>query len=206
MSAEAKSSSGSGLIRAIIGVALMVGGYWFSQNVHLEFIKMLEHQGIPLDPGKTISIIGVFLILFPAIDAFFIKPLGEAIHNRTTELERTFEEVEDLRSDMAKMKSDYEQRLAATEASAREQIQEQISAAQELRRSLEADAKAKADDWLRRAQEDIDTEKNRIIGDLRLKVVDLTLLATEKVLGKNVDSDANRQLVKDFIDTVEVPA
>lgn len=206
MSDKHKESSGSPAIGMIVGAVMMVGGYWFSLNVHLEFIKMLEEQGIPLDPGKTISIIGVFLILFPVFRTFFFNPLSEAIGGRTTELERTFSEVEQLRGDMAKMKSEYEQRIVATEASAREQIQAQIAAAQELRRELEGEARSKADEWLRRAQEEIQTEKNHVISDLRLKVVDLTLMATEKVLGENVDSASNRKLIQDFIDKVEVPA
>ena len=44
------------------------------------------------------------------------------------------------------------------------------------------------------------------MNELRLEVVNLTLAATEKLLGENMDSDKNRRLVQDFIDKVEVTA
>lgn len=68
-----------------------------------------------------------------------------------------------------------------------------------------ADASAEADAMVKKAQQEIEQEKYRVMAELRLAVVDLTLSATEKVLGENVDTDKNRRLVKDFIDKVEVP-
>ncbi len=204
MSTETKTSSGSPLGGIVIGAILMVAGAYVSKNYHFDFIEKLEKQGIPLDPGKTISVIGVLLILFPVIKSFFISPLAEAINNRTTELEKTFSEAEELRSEMMKMRSDYEQRLAASEADARAQIQAQIKEAQNLRQTLMGEASAKADELVKKAAVEIEAEKNRVLTDIRIHVVDLTLKATEKVLGENMDSDKNRRLVADFIDKVEV--
>ncbi len=204
MSTETKSSSGSTIINIVIGAVLMIGGSWVSQNWHSPFIENLNKQGIPLDPGKTVSVIGVFLILFPVINFFFIKPLAEAINHRTAELEKTFGEAEELRNEMTKMKSEYEQRLAATEAEAREKIQAQIKEAQALRQTLMGEAASKADEFLKKAQEEIESEKQRVLTELRVSVVDLTLKATEKVLGENMDSEKNRRLVNEFIEKVEV--
>lgn len=171
-----------------------------------KFTEDLTKQGIPLDLGKTVATIGVFLILFPVVKSFFVNPLSEAINGRAAELESTFSEAESLRAEMASLKTGYEKRLAETEAQAREQIQAEIRRAQELRAQLEADARQRADDYLKKAQEEIDIEKNRVITDLRIHVVDLTLGATEKILGENVDSERNRKLVNEFIDKIEVPA
>ena len=204
MSTENKSSSGSIFPGIIVGAILMVAGFYASVNLHLDFVKKLEAQGIPLDPGKTVSVIGVLLILFPVIKFFFITPLADAINHRTTELEKTFGEAEYLRSEMTKMKSDYEKRLIATEADARAQIQAQIKEAQTLRQTLMGEAAAKADELTKKATEEIEAERNRVLTDIRVHVVDLTLKATEKVLGENMDSDKNRRLIAEFIDKVEV--
>ncbi len=206
MANQKSSSSLPFPVILVIGVLMMAGGFWVSKNWHPEFLTKLAEQGIALDLGKTVSAIGVLLILFPVIRSFYVGPLTEAINNRTNELERTFTEAESLRSEMTQMRSDYERRLAETETAAREQIQSEIRKAQELRGQLEADARQRADEYLRKAQEDIDNEKNRVLTDLRLHVVDLTLGATEKILGENVDSDRNRKLIAEFIDKVEVPS
>jgi F-type H+-transporting ATPase subunit b len=159
---------------------------------------------IDLDPSVTVAMIGVLLILFPVIETFYTKPLGEAIEERNRELESTFSEAESLRNQMQALRTDYERRLQETEAQAREQIQASIREAQQLRQNLMAEAAERADALVAEAQQKIQQERDTIIGDIRLQVVDLTLAAATKVIGENMNDERNRRLVTDFIDTVEV--
>jgi F-type H+-transporting ATPase subunit b len=182
----------------------MVGGTWFSLNVKIAAIEKLNEQGLPLDLGKTIAVIGVFLILFPAIKSFFINDLTNAIESRNHHLEDTFSEAENLRAEMQKLRTEYEARMAQTEAEARFQIQNQIKEAQNLRQQLMAEATERADALVRQAQLEIDQEKSNAIAVIRTHVVDLTLAAAEKVIGENMDNEKNRRLIADFIETVEV--
>lgn len=180
----------------------MVGGTMAS-NQH---IGSGDFQGLEYDLGLTVATIGVFLILFKVIEMFYFVPLRDAIHDRTSELESTFSEAESLRAEMAKTRTDYEQRLAQTEASAREQIQAQIKEAQNLRASLMAEASSKADALVKNAQDEIASEKAKVITELRVHVVDMALLAAEKVVGENMDNEKNRRLVDQMISQAEVKA
>jgi F-type H+-transporting ATPase subunit b len=191
-------------VAMVLGAGLMVGGTWLSKNWHPDFLVSLEEQGIPLDLGKTVAVIGVFMLLFPIIKFFFLNPLMESINTRNSELENTFSEAENLRQEMSKMRTEYEQRLAQTEAQARETIQAQIREATQLRQQLMAEASAKADELVRKAQEEIALEKDKVLTQLRLEVVNLTLGATEKILGASVDDEKNRKLVQEFIEKAEV--
>lgn len=202
--AATKPSSGTVIVRTIVGIALMVGGMFVSKQFAEQF-KTIEAQfGVPLDLGKTVATIGVLLIIFPVIQIFFIDPLRNAIAERNTNLENTFSEAESLRSQMETMKRDYEARLQAAESQAREQIQNSIREAQALRQTLMAEATEKADEMVRRAQEEIESEKQKVLTELRVGVVNLALAAAEKVVGENMDTDKNRKLVTEFIDNVEV--
>jgi F-type H+-transporting ATPase subunit b len=203
MSTVTKPSKSKDIINAVIGVVLMAAGMYVSVN-HLIDTTALEQMGILLDLGKTIAVIGVFLILFPVIRSFFITPLQEAILARTTELENTFSEAERLRAEMTSMRSDYERRIVETESQAREQIQAQIAEAQNLRQTLMAEATATADQMVKRAQQEIENEKQKALTEIRLNVVNLSLAAAEKLVGANMDTDRNRILVDEFITQVEV--
>lgn len=206
MSQEPKSSGAPYPVLLIAGLLLMFGGMYVSTNVKLSFQDTMAEQGIPLDLGKTIAVIGVFLILFPVINLFFIKPLVDAIAARSAELERTFAEAEELRNEIRSLKTDYEAQLSRTEAEAREKIQAQVREAQSLRTSLMAEAQTVKEQMISQAQEEIAREKDRVVNELRIEVVNLALGATEKLLGENVDDARNRKLVEDFIDKAEVPA
>jgi F-type H+-transporting ATPase subunit b len=182
-----------GLVIAVLGVV--------ANNANLTV-----HQPITIEFGKTIGSIGVFIALFPVIESFFVKPLTAAIDERNTNLETTFSEVETLRNEMTTMKGDYEKRIATTEAEAREKINAQIKEAQSLRQSLMAEAAAKSDALVKQAQEEIASEKTKVLGELRTHVTDLSLTAAEKVVGANMDTAANRKLIADFIADLEVKA
>jgi|SRR5579862_274826 len=167
-------------------------------------IQMLQLLGLNL---RTAFVqMGALILMFPIVDTIFLMPLREAMTERTKRIEATYTEVEGLRDEMSKLKTDYEQRLAATEAEAREQIQNQIKEAQNLRGQLMQEASAKADELVKKAQEEIENEKVRVLHELRTHVVDLTLSATERVLGENMTDARNRKLVEEFIDKVEVPS
>jgi F-type H+-transporting ATPase subunit b len=201
-SQQHKSSGAPAVVLIVLGLILMVVGTMVA--VRTGNLEPLEKQGIPLNPGETIATIGVLLFLFPVVKSFFITPLQNAIAERNTNLEQTFAEAEQLRNEMTQMRSEYEQRLASTEAQAREQIQAQIQEAQSLRQTLMNEATQRADELVRKAEVEIEQEKQRAILDIRLQVVDLTLQATERVLHENMDTERNRRLIQEFIDRVEV--
>ncbi|MEI7987216.1 MAG: F0F1 ATP synthase subunit B [Armatimonadota bacterium] len=206
MSNPISSAGGSKVLNYVIGAIFIAVGVYLNQtlNATTEHPGNVPIIGIDFQPGKTLGSIGMFLILFPVIQSFFIAPLAAAIEERNTNLENTFSEVESMRSEMATMKSDYERKLAETEADAREKINSQIKEAQTLRQSLMAEAASKSDALIKQAQEEIAGEKSKALRDIQVHVTDLALAAAEKVVGKNMDSDTNRKLVADFIKDLEV--
>lgn len=193
----------AGLVFLLVGAK--IGHGIDTGEIQIAFLESLKAQGIALNPGKTVATLGVFMLLFPIVKSFFVVPLQDAINGRTTELEKTFSEVEALRSEMASMKSDYESQLVKTEAEARDKIQAQVREAQNLRQSLMADANAAKDKMIAQAQEEIGRERDRVVNELRIEVANLALAATGKLIGENMDSDRNRKLVNEFIEKVEVP-
>lgn len=204
-----KTSNSSGVPKIVpigLGVVLIAVGVFLNQTIHLdpETAGNIKVIGIDFQPGKTLGSIGMFLVLFPVIQSFFIAPLAAAIEERNSNLENTFSEVESMRSEMSSMKSEYEKKLATTEADAREKINAQIKEAQTLRQNLMAEAASKSDALIKQAQDEIAGEKAKAVREIQVHVTDLALAAAEKVVGKNMDSELNRKLVSDFIKDLEV--
>jgi F-type H+-transporting ATPase subunit b len=164
--------------------------------------EMLAPLGFDL--AMVITNIGIFLVFVGVLNSFFYTPFKEVIDTRNNSLEATFTEAENLKKEMGELRTSYEARLAQTEADAREQIQAQIREAQHLRTTLMAEATARADELLRKAEQDIEGEKQRALAEIRSHVVDLTLNATERLIGHNVDTKVNRKLVDEFIDNMAV--
>ncbi len=205
MSNPEQKSSVPTPVKFVLGLAMMAGGTYLSVSGTLDSInKPLAEKGIPIDLGITVAVIGVFLILFPVIQSFYLNPLQQAIDERNNDLESTFAEVEELRTSMTKMRAEYEQRLAEKEAEARNQIQTAIKEAQQLRQSLMAEATERADAMVRQAEIEIAADRTQALTEIRASVVNLSLAAAEKVVGETMTSDRNRKLVATFIDELEV--
>jgi F-type H+-transporting ATPase subunit b len=59
---------------------------------------------------------------------------------------------------------------------------------------------------LGRARQEIESEKARAIADLRREAVDLAIAGAGKVIERNLDEAANRQLVESFLASVKPAA
>ncbi len=192
--------------RIVVGLVLFV--FSIVMQSFYDFEKLRESSQIlklfDLNIPVIVGTIGLLILLWGVIQDYYTTPLWQVINERNSAIEKTFTDVEDLRSEMTKMKSEYEERLSKTEAEAREQIQAQIKEAQELKKQLMADAQARADELRKGAEAEIETQKKQALSELRIHVATLSLQATEKILQENVDNERNRKLIDDFLATAEV--
>lgn len=224
-SSAPKSNPAATLIGIVVGAVLMAGGVYISNQIHHAAHEAAEkagangtpdysgvpygygffaEKGIAINLGETIATIGVLLILFPVVRSFFITPLLAAIGERNAKLEETFADAESLRAEMKTVRADYEARLQQTEADARERIQTEVRAAQQLAATLKAEATDQADRMKSAASAEIEAERLRVMAELRTKTADLALTAASKVVRENMDTDRNRRLVDEFIADLEV--
>jgi F-type H+-transporting ATPase subunit b len=189
-------------IFAIIGAAL----FWFLST--LPFVEDWNHVPLLGQLGlnfKTFFVaLGGLFLMFPLIQMLFLQPLQEAMDARTKNLEETYADAENLKQHMQDLKSSYEQKLTESEAQAREKIQAAIAEAQQMKDQIISEARGQAEEIRLRNTEELERERQKALVDLRTHVVDLTLLATKKVIGDSLGEDKQRQLIRDFIDKAEV--
>ncbi|MCL6623936.1 MAG: F0F1 ATP synthase subunit B [Fimbriimonadales bacterium] len=188
--------------KAAIGAALFWGLSTLEVVHHWNEITFIKQLGIDL--RHTLIQIGALVLMFPAVHHLFLVPLKKALDERTQYLETTYQEAESLKARMQELKASYEERLAQSEAEAREKIQQALKEAQGIRDRLIAEARTQAEEIRRRASQEMEREREKMLLELRSHVAELTLLATERLLKENVDSERQRRLVQEFIESVEV--
>ena len=91
-----------------------------------------------------VNIIG-FVILLVVAKKMVFDPIGKVVTERDSDISGQYDRLESAQREMEALKSDYETRLTAIEAEAREKIQTAIKEAQAARDQILADAKKKAD-------------------------------------------------------------
>ncbi len=165
-----------------------------------------EDEGSLIDvvPGLMVWTILTFLIVLWVLRRFafgriqgIIDQRRDRIREALDEADKAREEARDLRE---LVKREREEALADRERildESRRQAQRQLEQARE-----QADADLK--ERLEKNREELEAENTRLREQIRRDVVELTLLAAEKVTGKVLDAKDQRRLIDETIAEVDV--
>jgi len=161
----------------------------------------LFHE-LGIDPKIIASQIIGFVLLWMLLKKFLFGPVMGLVQSRENEIKATYDKADAERSAAEQLKAQLDARLAAIEAEARTKIQAAIKEAQTAKDDMLAEARARVEDTLRRGQEDLAREREKILAEIREQTVDLSIAAAGKIIGESLDQARHRRLVNDFIDQI----
>ena len=143
-----------------------------------------------------------FLLFVAILARFFWRPIMDVLDRRREEIEVNLAAAERAREEAARAEAEYRQRLAAAQREAQSILERATQLAEEERQQRLEAARREAEQLLERARATIEREKEQAIAALRREVADLTLLATERVLGRALDAEDQRRLVTEAVEEV----
>jgi F-type H+-transporting ATPase subunit b len=159
---------------------------------------------IDVVPGLMVWTIVTFAITFYVLKRVAFGRIQAIIDQRRERIREALDEADKARAEARELREVTKQEREEAKAE-RERILE------ETRRQAQAQferARQQADDDLKRRleenQRELEAENRRLREQIRHDVVELTLLAAEKVTGKTLDADDQRRLVDEAIEEVDV--
>ena len=165
-----------------------------------------EDEGSLIDvvPGLMVWTILTFLIVLWVLRRFAFGRIQGIIDQRRDRIREALDEADKAREEARELrelvKREREEALADRERildESRRQAQRQLEQARE-----QADADLK--ERLEKNREELEAENARLREQIRRDVVELTLLAAEKVTGKVLDAKDQRRLIDETIAEVDV--
>ncbi len=158
----------------------------------------------PLLPAKNEILWGTasFLVLLIAVWKFGVPAVKNMEKAREDRIRNDLEAAETARAEADAEKAQYLAQIADAKNEAGRLIEEARQAAETVRADLVARAEQEANDIRARAQADIANQRNQAIAQLRTDVAALSIDLASRIVERNLDNDANRQLVDSFIDQV----
>ena len=139
-------------------------------------------------------IVAVLVYYFLAKVAF--PRIAEALDRRQRAIEESIDAAERTRREADELLSQYRERLSDARGQADDIVARARRTAEASEGEILADARAKREEMMAQTRRDIEAETRRAIQQIRAEVADLTVLATEKVTRKSLDSDDQRRLVE----------
>lgn len=160
---------------------------------------------LSINTGLMVWTVLIFLIvLFVLYKAAFPHILG-AVEAREERIRDLLEQASRDREEAAALLATQKQEAEESRTRAHELLVEGREAGERLREDVLAQARREADEIAERAQRDIQAQVERAMEQVRRDAVDLAIAAASKVVERNLDDETNRQLVREFLDSVESP-
>ncbi len=155
------------------------------------------------EPGLLIWTLVVFGILLALLWKLGWPALLKMVEEREARIAKQLADAEQANAEAARLLEEHRKALDAARAQAQEIMATAKSVAQKEREVLLAKTREEQEQLLERARREIVAEKEKAILALRAEAVDLSLAAASKLVEANLDSEANRRLVLDYLATLD---
>lgn len=141
-----------------------------------------------------------FIVLFVIIAKVALPKLNATLAAREAALSGKLTQADQAKADADALLADYRAKLADAQAESGRIIDEGRRTAEGIVAEARSRAEAEAQTIVSRAQSDVAAERDRAIAALRSELAGLSIDLASRVVGKSLDSDAQRSLVDSYID------
>ncbi len=150
----------------------------------------------------TILVFGILLALLWRLGWPWIL---KSVEERERRMQQQLDEAERARAESARLLEEHKRLLGAARTEAQELVAKAKTVAEHERATLLATAREEYEQLLARARKDIASEKEKAILELRREAVDLSIAAASKLIDARLDTEANRKLVTEYLETLARP-
>ena len=154
---------------------------------------------IQVTPGLMIWTIVCFLITLFVLKRYAFGPIQKAIDERRERIRQSLEEADHAREEARKLLEEHKQLIGRAQTDAEEILSEarRVADANErrMREELESDRQRR----LEETRKQIEAETRRALEQIRVEVVDLSMLAASKVTRKSLDDADHRRLIEEAV-------
>jgi F-type H+-transporting ATPase subunit b len=161
---------------------------------------------IEVVPGLMIWTLVCFAIAFFVLRKYAFGPIQKTIDARRERIRQAVEEADNARAEARELLEQNRAILAQARSESAEILAETRKVADaQIERAKQA-AEVERQRRLEDTRKQIDAETVRAIGQIRSEVADLTIEATERVVGKILDAEDQRRLVREAVEALDFSA
>lgn len=162
----------------------------------MELLKMLSGSEI------LAQVLSFFLLLF-LLKQFAWKKILGLLDQRKEKISSQLSEIENTKIEIARIKTDYESRIAAIADHAQVKINEAVEQAKVVNAQMRKKAHEEAQDIITDARKQVKYEVSKAQEQLKERIVDIALSAAKNVIQEKLTEVGDRKIVEDFINQIE---
>ena len=142
------------------------------------------------------------IILFLILRHFLFKPVTEFLNKRKEGIAKDLDDAKKDKEQSQRLREEYEIKIQDAKKEGQVIIEAAKKRGEELRDDIILEANNEAKDIIKKAQNQIEAEREKAIHHLKTEVVSIAMMAASKVIDKNLDENAHKTLINQFINEV----
>ncbi len=173
-------------------------------SIHIALAASIS-EGLGINALAFLSQLITFGIVFFILWRYAFPLVIRTLERREAVIREGVENAEKAKRDLANAQSERERILTDARREAQATIERAQKTAQQEASRIVEDAHVRAEQIGQQQAARIQQEANRARNELSRLVVDLSIDASEKVIGRSVDNKDNRRLVQEFVTASNTP-
>ncbi len=153
--------------------------------------------------GLMIWTLLVFGLTLLVLRKFAFPRIADALDQRRRAIEESIDHAEQTRQEADALLREYRERLTEARHQSEDIIARARKAADQLQEEAKSGARRNSEEMIERARREIAAETRRSLGEIRKEVANLTVIATEKVTRKSLDSRDHQRLIEEALSEVD---
>lgn len=154
------------------------------------------------DPGLIIWTLVSFFILLILLAKLVYPLILKGLKKREETIQQQLEEARKTKQEAAALLEDYKRQLAEARSEAQKIINEGKGLGENMRKEIVQKAQQESNQIVKRAQEEIELQKQKALLELQEKIADLSIMAASKVINKSLNTEDHRRLVEEYVSKV----
>jgi F-type H+-transporting ATPase subunit b len=140
-----------------------------------------------------------FIVLFVLLRLFLYKPVMKMLDERAKRTKEGMELAEATKKEFEQAKMEVQKQIEKGRQEAQSIITQAMQVGERLKEESRQEAQKQAQVIVDRARAELETERDKIVGDLRREFVDISIAAAEKVIKETLDKKKHHKLIEETL-------
>ena len=164
-------------------------------------MDILKDFGV--EPLLLLAQIINFIILLYILKRFLYKPILKVLEERKKRIETSMKQADDMQNRFDESTKKQEELLNKGREEATRIVEESKQEARALSTLIQAETKQNVQDSLKKNQESLELEQQKMVAEARGQIVDMIASATEKVVTKSLKESDKERLIQQSIKDIK---
>jgi F-type H+-transporting ATPase subunit b len=147
-----------------------------------------------------------FLIALPAVWQLYIKALAETMKKRDDFIRESIDKIEKDRAEIEGIKADYAGKITAMETNVKDALAKAVADGEKIKSGLVEEARSEGQKLIANAKVEIENEKKKAIEAVKDTIVDISIMAAERAIKKNMTKKDQLAVVTKTMKDIEKSA